>query len=146
MFLRFQTVSCSVVHLNGCVFSWDVDLCNTACDLCNKKYTFFFVKMDTSSSWSEAIIYCMRWLKNFRYFRQTYTCSNCQKEKTQQQMLIWHIITFVCFFLFFLLKPNPGVFINASKKLMETFDFTKNNLIFIPIWYGKSFRFILCFK
>lgn len=108
---------------------------------------FFFVKMDTSSSWSEAIIYCMRWLKIFRHFRQTYTCSNRQKEKTQQQMLIWHIITrlFVCFFLFFL-KPNPGVFINASKKLMETFDFTKNNLIFIPIWYGKSFRFILCFK
>lgn len=44
----------------------------------------------------------------------------------------------------FFLKPNPGVVINASKKLMETFDFTKNNLIFIPIWYGKSFRFILC--
>lgn len=44
----------------------------------------------------------------------------------------------------FFLKPNPGVVINASKKLVETFDFTKNNLIFIPIWYGKSFRLILC--
>jgi len=44
----------------------------------------------------------------------------------------------------FFLKPNPGVIINASKKLVETFDFTKNNLIFIPIWYGKSFRLIIC--
>lgn len=40
---------------------------------------------------------------------------------------------------FFFLKPNPGVVINASKKLVETFDFTKNNLIFIPIWYGKNY-------
>lgn len=45
---------------------------------------------------------------------------------------------------FFFLKPNPGVVINTSKKLVETFDFTKNNLILYQYGMEKSFRLILC--
>lgn len=51
--------------------------------------------------------------------------------------------------LFPVLKPNPGVIINASTKAHGNIWFfmkKRKHLNFIPIWYGKLFRSILCFS